>query len=449
MIRRFGTTPLERMIAVLLLFESAMYSSVTPVLPHYARTLHASKPAIGLLTAGYPAGLIPGALLGGWLGARHGVRRTTIAGLVGFGLAIAGFGIAADLATLDLLRVAQGLFCGLIWGGGLTWLIAAVPASRRGAAIGAAIGAATFGTLLGPLLGTLAVTAGTVVVFCAVGAVALGLAAWARTHSDPGDCPPTGSVLQQLRASLGAGGFGLGAWLICLEAAFFGAASVLLPLRMAHFGAAGWEIGATFIGASALSTLLSPLVGRSVDRYGPAATSAVGLATGAPLVAALVLPHSATALGLLTVLALGAPLTAGMIPAVSLMTDATERAAVPLLLATTAINLGYAVGETIGAPAAAVISQAAGDALPLLIVAGLLLATLPLLRRHGRVRQRAALHTARASTEAPDRNPHGRDRRRADRPDRPSPVRVGTQVPPRPGDATGADRDRAVPAERP
>ncbi|MGH2910510.1 MAG: MFS transporter, partial [Solirubrobacteraceae bacterium] len=142
--------PLIRTIRTLLLFESMMYSALTPVLPHYAHVLHAGKPALGILVAGYPAGLIPGALLGGWLAARQGVRRTTIAGLVGFGIAIAGFGLSSQIVALDLLRVAQGAFCGLIWGGGLTWLIAAAPVARRGAAIGGAIGAATFGTLLGP-----------------------------------------------------------------------------------------------------------------------------------------------------------------------------------------------------------------------------------------------------------------------------------------------------------
>jgi ACDE family multidrug resistance protein len=461
------TGRLTRMIRCLLLFESAMYSAVTPVLPHYAHALHASKPALGLLTAGYPAGLIPGALLGGWLASRHGVRRTAIAGLVGFGLAIAGFGLATDLIALDLLRVVQGMFCGLIWGGGLTWVIAAVPAGRRGAVIGGVIGAATFGTLLGPVLGTLAVAAGTRPVFCATGAVALALAAWARLHPEPDTCPPTGSIVGQLRGALGAGGFGLGVWLITLEAMFFGAANVLLPLRMAHFGASGLVIGVTFVAASALSTVLSPLVGRTVDRRGASLTIAVGLLAGAPLVAALALPHDVIALVILAVIALGAPMTAGMIPAVSLMTEATERAGVTLIIATTAVNLAYAVGESVGAPAAAGISQATGDAVPLLIISGLLLATLGLVRRAhlgsttapagtdepdahpARTLRRPALHTARASAPDSQRRPRRGDRRRADRADRPSPVRLGSEAPPRTGDTAAADGECARAAERP
>ena len=467
------------LVRVLLAFESAMYSAVTPVLPHYAHTLHASTPAIGLLAAGYPAGLIPGALLGGWLAGRTGVRRTTIAGLVGFGLAVAGFGIAPDLGALDALRVVQGLFCGLIWGGGLTWVIAAVPRERRGSAIGRVIGAATFGTLLGPLLGTAAVAAGTAPVFAATGAVALGLAAWTARQPDPAPAhAPTAEPTRaagRLRAALRAGGLGLGTWLITLEAITFGATSALLPLRLSRFGAAGWEIGATFVLAAALSTALSPLTGRVVDRRGPHATIAVGLAVGAPLLALLALPRSPPALAALTVLALGAPLTAYTIPAVSLMTASAERAGVALIVVTTLVNLAYAVGETIGAPAAAGLSQATGDAGPLLLVAGLMLATLhPALRaaRRGtparsrstpprrprgrsitasrRSRRRVPVHTAGAAQPGDrQRHPRGGARGGADLPDRASAVRMGPRPPAVRSDAARADDSRSRCSERP
>ena len=110
---------LVSLIRVVLLFESALYSAVTPVLPHYAHTLHASKAAIGVLAAAYPAGLIPGAFLGFWVATRAGVRRTTVLGLGGFALAVIAFGFGTSIVTLDVLRAIQGMFCGLIWCGGL------------------------------------------------------------------------------------------------------------------------------------------------------------------------------------------------------------------------------------------------------------------------------------------------------------------------------------------
>lgn len=375
-----GTVGLVR---VLLLFESSLYAAVTPVLPHYARVLHASKPAVGLLAAAYTLGLLPGSVLGGWVATRFGVRRTTLAGLIAFAFAVAGFGFASDLVMLDLLRVVQGVACGLIWGGALTWVIAVTPISRRGATIGSVIGAATLGTLIGPLLGTFAVAAGTELVFATVGAVSLLLAAWVQRHADPvpaaGESTADEPAAQRPRlrlASPEARGLVLGGWMIMLEAMTFGAANVLLPLRLARFGASGVLIGAAFLGSAALSFVLSSAIGRVTDRRGPRAPITVGLVFSAILVPALVLPHSPVLLAVLAVIALGGPMTGYMIPAVSTMTDSAERLGIAMVVASTLFNLAYAAGETIGAPAAAVISQASSDAVPLIGLGVLMLLTL-------------------------------------------------------------------------
>jgi len=378
------------LIRVLVMFESALYSVVTPVLPHYAHSLHASKPAVGLLAASYSAGLIPGSLLGGWIAARAGVRRTTLVGLLVFAAAVAGFGFATDIVALDALRAVQGIACGFLWGGALTWVIAAAPRERRGAVLGSVIGAAIFGTLLGPLLGTLAVAAGTRLVFSLVGAVALGLVVWVREHPEPPR--PEAGPRTPIATLLSSGGLGLGTWLITLEAIAIGATSVLIPLRLARLGASSLAIGATFVLASGLSAALAPVVGRITDRRGARLPIGVGLASGAVLVATLTLPHSALLLGGLSVIALGGPMTAYMIPAVSMMTESAERAGIALVLATTLVNLAYATGETIGAPAAAGLSQATSDAVPILLISLLMLLTLvPVLAaRRGRARSKSA-----------------------------------------------------------
>ncbi|HEX8976473.1 MAG TPA: MFS transporter [Solirubrobacteraceae bacterium] len=379
-----GTVGLVR---VLLLFESSLYAAVTPILPHYARTLHLAKPAVGVLAAAYTLGLLPGSVLGGWVATRLGVRRTTTVGLVAFALGVAGFGFASSLLTLDLLRAIQGVACGLIWGGALTWVIAVTPVARRGATLGSVIGAATLGTLIGPLLGTIAVATSTGLVFSAVGAVSLGLAAWVHPQPDP--TPPAQAAraprprpARRLRERLpslcspGALGLYLGTWMILLEAMTFGATNALLPLRLARFGGSAAAIGAAFVGAAALSTALSPLIGRVTDRHGPRLPITVGLVLSAVLVPALALPHSPALLAILAVLALGGPMTGYMIPAVSTMTDSAERHGIALVVASSLFNLAYAAGETIGAPAAAVISQASTDAVPLAGLGGLMLLTL-------------------------------------------------------------------------
>ena len=369
---------LVSLIRLVLLFESALYSAVSPVLPHYAHTLHASKSAIGVLAAAYPAGLIPGAIVGFWVATRAGVRRTTVLGLCGFGLAVIAFGFGSSLVMLDALRAVQGLFCGLIWCGGLTWVIHVTPVHRRSRTLGGVLGAATFGTLLGPILGTVAVVIGTRPAFSLVGLLALGLAAQTLRHPDAPKSSGVDleqTVREQLRGAWGSHGLRLGVWLVLLEAATFGAVNALLPLRLAQFGASGLAIGLTFVLASALSASLSTIVGRVTDRRGPYLPLIAGLVTGAPLMALIVVPQATLPLAALMVITFGGPLTFSMIPAASLMTDSAEAVGVSLVLATTLFNLAYALGETLGAPISASTAQATSDFVPLLAIALLMLAT--------------------------------------------------------------------------
>jgi len=394
---------LVSLIRVVLLFESALYSAVSPVLPHYAHTLHASKPAIGVLAAAYPAGLIPGAFLGFWVATRAGVRRTTVLGLFAFGLAVIAFGFGTSIVMLDVLRAIQGLFCGLIWCGGLTWVIHATPVRRRSRTLGGVLGAATFGTLFGPILGTVAVEIGTRPTFALVGLVALVLAA--VTSRRPDAPPSSGADLQptvrdQLRGAWSSHGLRLGVWLVLLEAATFGAVNALLPLRLSHFGASGLAIGLTFVLGSGLSASLSTVVGRVTDRRGPYLPLIVGLVTGAPLMALIVVPHAALPLAALMIITFGGPLTFSMIPAASLMTESAEAVGVSLVLATTLFNLAYALGETLGAPISASVAQATGDFVPLLAIALLMLATAAWALTH-RIRPAAQSETASAERSTP------------------------------------------------
>jgi MFS family permease len=368
-----GTVALVR---VLLLFESAMYSAVTPVLPHYAHALHASKPAVGVLAGAYPAGILPGSLIGAWIATRTGVRRATLIGLLVFAVSIVGFGFGTSIVTLDALRFLQGAGCGFIWGGGLTWVIAVAPRQRRGEMLGSVIGAAIFGTLLGPILGTLAVTVGTGPVFALVGAISFGLAAWTARHPDPGPQTATSETSTPLRDLARSPLIRLGSWLILLEAATIGATSTLLPLRLSRFGAHSIVIGAVFLVASLMSMAVSGPIGRTVDRRGAGAPLCAGLALTAILMAVLPLPHSAVLLAIVSVVALGGPLTAYTIPALTIITDTAERLGIPLTVATMMLNLAWAMGEVIGAPAAANLSQATSDAVPLLVLSAIMVLTL-------------------------------------------------------------------------
>lgn len=361
------------LVQALVLFESMLYSVVTPVLPHYAHTLGASKASIGLLVAAYPAGMLPGALLGTWIARRAGVRRTTLVGLLLFSASIIAFGFGTSIVSLDALRFVQGMACSCIWSGGLTWVIAVAPRERRGELLGTVIAAAIFGTILGPVMGTAAVALGTEVVFTFLGAVSVGLAVWTFRHPQP---PPaeTGDGAP-LRTLLSSSGMMLGLWLVLLEAGTLGALSTLLPLRLSHIGASGIVIGITFVLASVLSTLVAPMVGRVTDRRGAGVPLCVGLLTTAALVLLMPLPHTVFLLAALSVITVGGPLTAYTIPAMSLITESAERIGLALIVSTMMFNIAWAIGETVGAPAAASISQATADAVPLLALAVIMVAT--------------------------------------------------------------------------
>ena len=120
--------------------DTAFYAAITPLLPRYAEDLELSKSAAGILSAAYPAGTFAGALPGGWLAARAGVRPTVLLGLGVMAASSVAFAFADSIEVLDAARFVQGLGGACSWAGALGWLIGAAPRERRGELIGSAMG---------------------------------------------------------------------------------------------------------------------------------------------------------------------------------------------------------------------------------------------------------------------------------------------------------------------
>jgi MFS family permease len=232
---------------------------------------------------------------------------------------------------------------------------------------------------VGPILGTFAVAAGTEVVFSCVGAISLGLAVWALEHPNPP--PPDTTAPTRARALARTPAIIVGFWIILLEACTIGATQTLLPLRLSRFGATGVAIGVTFVLTSLLSASVATPIGRVVDRRGARLPLCAGLLFAAISLAVLPLADTAFGLAIVTVIAVGGPLTAYTIPAMSVITDSAERLGVPLAFATMLLNLAWASGEMAGAPAAATISQATSDGVALLLLSLLMILTLPVVMR--------------------------------------------------------------------
>jgi MFS family permease len=359
--------------------DTAFYAAITPLLPSYAEALDLSKAEAGVLSAAYPAGTFAGALPGGWLAARAGVRPTVLLGLGVMAASSVAFAFADTVEVLDGARFVQGVGGAFSWAGALGWLIGEAPRERRGELIGSAMGAAIVGALFGPVLGAAADAAGPEPVFCAVGAIGVGLMAWAvRTPARAPTAPPRMGVLVR---ALGDGRVSGGMWLMTLPGLLFGTLNVLGPLRLDALGAGAVAIAACFLAAAALEAVIAPVIGRLSDRHGRRLPAMAGLAGGVVVMSLLPWPSTAWQLGALIVLAAPA---IGVLwaPAIAMLSDGAEAHGIEQGIAFALVNLAWAVGQTGGAAGSARLAEAAGtDRLPYLVLAATCLITLAALAR--------------------------------------------------------------------
>ena len=167
------------LVSAVVLVDTMFFAAVAPLLPTFSDELDLSKTAAGVLTAAYPAGTFAGALPGGWLAARWGVKPTLLLGLLLLGTTSLVFAFADTIVVLDAARFVQGVGGACMWAAGMAWLVTAAPADRRGELIGSALAAAIIGVLFGPVIGGAATVVGHEVVFSGISVVAVGLAVWA------------------------------------------------------------------------------------------------------------------------------------------------------------------------------------------------------------------------------------------------------------------------------
>jgi MFS family permease len=139
-------------------------------------------------------------------------------------------------------------------------------------------------------------------------------------------------------------------------------------------------IGAAWLGAAALESGVSPVVGRISDRRGRLFPCLIGLAAGSVLMLLFPLPREPWQLIVLVVLA--APLI-GMLwaPSMALLSDGAEALGIAQGFAFALSNLGWSVGQGAGAAASARLADATSDAVPYLLLSGVCIVTLAVLTR--------------------------------------------------------------------
>ncbi len=358
--------------STMVFFDVAFFAAIAPLLPTYVDELGLTKAEAGILSASYAAGTLVFSLPAGFLASRFGPRRTTIVGLVLLGLSSLVFGFGEQVALLEGARFVQGAAGAMIWSGAMTWLITVAPDEDRGSVIGTALGTAVAGALLGPALGALAASVGTEVVFGSVLIVALALV-YAAVRTEDARAPEQQDLGEVVETMLSRP-IAEAATFVTVPSLMFGAIEVLVPLRIDALGGGHALIAGGFIAGAGLEAVLAPVAGRLSDRVGRRLPYVVGLTICA---AAMVGVAVAVALGgvlaALIVTSLGAGLC--FAPALTILSEVAEESSLHQGFAAGLSNMAWAMGQVLGGIGGGVLASLTGNALPSLLIAGLLLAT--------------------------------------------------------------------------
>ncbi len=366
-------------VCAVVFVDTVFFTAVTPLLPHYVRTLHLSKSGAGILVAAYPTGTLLFAIPGGLVASKVGVRRAVVIGLTFMSAATLVFGFGHSTVLIDLARFVQGMGGACTWAGGLAWLASAVPVERRAAALGVAFSAAVGGALFGPLVGALASKVGTGPAFAgATVCAALLIVAGLLVHV------PGSEESQSLRSTFLAlkdpdltGGM----WLTFLAGLSFGVVDVLAPLRLDNLGEGAVVIGAAFLGAAAIEAVLAPVVGRFADHRGREIPVRVCVALA--VVVSVGLPFAAPGWVLVAVLVVGLPAFGVLfVPAAAMISDGAKTRNLHQGLGFGLSNLAWAGGQAIAASGSGALAQASTDAVPYGLLALCFAVTLLLAARH-------------------------------------------------------------------
>jgi predicted MFS family arabinose efflux permease len=356
-----------------LLIETLFFVVLSPLLPVYARELHLSRTAAGLMSACYSIGYGLASVPAGNAVSIVGARRVSLGGLALVGISCAAFGAAREVLLLDLARAATGAGAAAVWAGSIPWMESLADGQDRGRLIGVAFAAASMGACAGPAIGALATLTGPRPVFLVLSVVIGVLVVWGAIVSvgtDPPRPPRSGAgtraALAAMRAGLRAPGTVVALWMVALPTIGLGVCGVVLPLRLRALGVAEPAIAAAYLTAAVLEVPVNPAVGRWFDRRGGPPVLRWLLVGCAACLAVLALPLPAAALVAGLVLVYIA-LNACWVPSLAQLMTSMDRAGAAPGLALGLFNVSWAIFQVVGSIGGAELSRA-GESAPFVVL---------------------------------------------------------------------------------
>lgn len=251
-----------------------------PVLPGFAKQeMAATIGLIGVVIAARHIGTMIFDVPAGILVTRLGLRRTMLGGVILFGIAAVWAGISPNVTSLIAARLLAGVSFALWSISRHTYIASAVPIDVRGRALSLFGGISRIATILGQLLGgVLAEYVGIRVPFFAQAAVAVltlvvvlattkNMTEPARSKARHNVFAELGTVVKRHRRDFATAG------VAAVSLQFLRAGrEFLIPVWGGELGLGEAKIGYIATASFAIDSMLFPIVGYSMDKWGRKST---------------------------------------------------------------------------------------------------------------------------------------------------------------------------------
>jgi MFS family permease len=247
-----GATAAYPMLLALGALDATGYSVIVPVAPAIAQATGAGPATIGLLVAAFPAGMVAGFALAGWLVRRFGARTLLCVSLAVVALGALGFVLADSLAVYFPARLLMGLGSGGIWIGVTFDTLERWPGQEY-LCMSRIFAAYSVGGLIGPALGAFGGISGPFLVYLALLVLAVPLVLLVGE-------PAIRREFAADRAALRTRGFWAASAAILFAVLALGVLEGVLPLHFAERLSQA-QIGALYVGASLIVALSAGAAG--------------------------------------------------------------------------------------------------------------------------------------------------------------------------------------------